>query len=64
MKKNIKVKIIKEKRTSPCGRCNTTLNGVNSDRKSCTSCKGTGRYPDYHYIMIVGNIAVDMDTIK
>jgi DnaJ-class molecular chaperone len=59
-----KVTIIKKTRTSSCGRCHTTVNGIKCKREGCTSCNGTGRYPDYHYMLIVGNIAMDMDTIK
>ena len=64
MKKNLKVTVIKHSRTSPCGRCHTTINGIKCKRAGCTSCNGTGRYPDSHYIMIFGNQAIDMDTIK
>jgi len=32
--------------------------------KKCKQCDGTGKFIDTHYIMIVGNQAFDMDTIK
>ena len=55
-----KVEVIKKILTAPCGCC---FKGEEPD-KNCTSCKGKGIYKDYHYIMIVGNTAYDMDTIK
>jgi DnaJ-class molecular chaperone len=59
-----KVKVIKKERTSPCGRCHKTIGGIAGKRKGCCSCGGTGKYKDHHYIMIVGNLALDMDFIK
>jgi len=55
-----KVEIIKKVLTAPCGCC---FKGEEPD-KNCTSCNGKGIYKDYHYTMIVGNIAYDMDTLK
>jgi hypothetical protein len=56
-----KVKVMKKILKSPCA-C-TCPNNRKPDNK-CASCKGTGVYKDYHYIMIVGKTAYDMDTIK
>jgi hypothetical protein len=56
-----KVRIIKKILKSPC-MCVCPNN--KKPNKKCTSCKGTGIYRDYHYVMIVGKTAWDMDTIK
>jgi hypothetical protein len=56
-----KIKVIKTIKKSPC----TCICPDNrKPNKKCASCKGTGVYKDYHYIMIVGKTAYDMDTIK
>ena len=60
MKKS-KVKVIKKTLTAPCA-C-VCPNFGKPDEK-CQSCKGTGIYKDYHYVMIVGKVAYDMDTVK
>jgi len=62
--KKPKVKVIKQERTSPCGKCHKTIGGIAGKRKGCTSCGGTGKYKDSHYIMIAEKYAYDMDTIK
>ena len=59
-----KVEVIKKIRNQMCGRCHKTINGKTSKRKGCCSCNGTGNIKDYHYIMIVGKYAYDMDTLK
>jgi hypothetical protein len=56
-----KVRIIKKILKSPC-MCVCPNN--KKPNKKCTSCKGTGIYRDYHYVMIVGKTAWDMDTLK
>ena len=56
-----KVKVIKKILKSPCT-C-VCPNNQKPD-KTCKSCEGTGIYKDYHYIMIVGKTAYDMDTLK
>lgn len=60
-KKTPKLKVIKKIKKSICMCC--FKNNQKPD-KNCTSCKGTGIYKDYHYIMIVGKIAFDCDTLK
>ena len=55
-----KVEVIKKIKESPCMCC---FKGNKPDKK-CKSCNGTGIYKDYHYFMIVGKIAYDMDTVK
>jgi DnaJ-class molecular chaperone len=64
MTKKIKVTTIKKVRNQPCGRCNIKAKGNPKVRKDCIRCNGTGNIKDYHYIMIVGNMAIDMDTVK
>ncbi len=59
-----KVEVIKKEIASVCGKCNKTVNGIAGKRKGCTSCDSTGKYKDYHYIMIVGKYAYDMDSLK
>jgi Zn finger protein HypA/HybF involved in hydrogenase expression len=59
-----KVEVIKKVRQMSCGRCHKTFNGVTGKRIGCPSCGGKGSYDDYHYTMIVGKYAYDMDTIK
>jgi hypothetical protein len=59
-----KLKVIKTITNHPCGICSKTIGGTAVKREGCISCKGTGKYKDYHYIMIVGNIAIDGDTLK
>jgi DnaJ-class molecular chaperone len=59
-----KVEVIKKERQMICGRCTKTANGTTGKRKGCPSCGGKGTYTDYHYFMIVGKNAFDMDTIK
>jgi len=56
-----KVKIIKTIKKSPCA-C-ICPDGRSANPK-CKSCKGTGIYRDYHYLLIVGKTCYDMDTIK
>ena len=56
-----KVKVIKTIKKAPCA-CVCSNN--QKPNPKCKSCKGTGIYLDYHYIMIVGKVAYDMDTIK
>ena len=60
----IKVEVIKKVRQMSCGRCKKTINGTKQQRKGCSSCDGKGTYADYHYVMIVGHTAFEMDTIK
>jgi DnaJ-class molecular chaperone len=55
-----KIKVIKTIKKAVCGCC---FRGEIPNKK-CKSCKGTGKYKDYHYIMIVGKVAYDMDTLK
>lgn len=55
-----KIKVIKTIKKSPCACC---FRGEKPD-KTCKSCKGTGIYRDYHYVMIIGKVAYDMDTLK
>ena len=56
-----KIKVIKKILKSPC-MC--TCPNKKADKK-CKSCKGTGIYKDYHYIMIINNrVVYDMDTVK
>jgi len=54
-------KIIKTIKKSPCTCC---FRKGEKPSKSCKSCKGTGIYKDSHYIIIIGNFAIDMDTLK
>jgi len=56
-----KVKVIKKILKSPCACC--FRKGEKPD-KNCKSCKGTGVYKDYYYILCVGKIAYGMDTLK
>lgn len=35
----------------------------NCSGNGCKQCKD-GKYEENHYIMIVGNMSIDMDTIK
>jgi hypothetical protein len=58
------IKVIKKIRQMVCGRCHKTINGITAKRKGCCSCGGKGTYDDYHYIMIVGKYAYDMDSVK
>jgi DnaJ-class molecular chaperone len=59
-----KVEVIKKERQMICGRCTKTANGTTGKRKGCPSCGGKGTYTDYHYYMIFGNQAIDMDSLK
>jgi hypothetical protein len=59
--KKPKVEVIKKITKASCMCC--FKKGTKPD-KNCTSCKGTGIYEGSHYIMTVGKIAYDMDTIK
>ena len=54
MKKNPKVEVIKLDVGVTCYNC---------EGEGCNHCSD-GRYEENHYIMIVGNMAIDMDTIK
>lgn len=56
-----KVKVIKKIKDAVCGCC---FRSGEKPSKKCKSCHGTGVYKDYHYVMIVGKVAWDMDTIK
>ena len=56
-----KVKIIKKILKSPCTCC---FKKDEKPNKKCKSCQGTGIYKDSHYIMIIGKVAYDMDTVK
>jgi RNase P subunit RPR2 len=62
--KKPKVEVIKKIRNQFCGRCNKLANGNQKLRKGCCRCGGTGNINDYHYIMIVGKYAYDMDSVK
>ena len=59
--KKPKVEVIKKILESPC-MC-VCPNNCKPNPK-CKSCKGTGIYKDYHYFMIVGKVAYDMDTLR
>ena len=56
-----KVEVIKKMLEAPCA-C-SFRKGQTPD-KNCKSCNGTGVYKDYHYIMVVGKVAYEMDTLK
>jgi DnaJ-class molecular chaperone len=53
--------VLKKILKAPCGCC---FRKGEKPNKNCPSCKGTGIYKDYHYVMIIGKTAIDMDTIK
>ncbi len=59
-----KVTVIKKVRNQLCGRCNIKANGNPKLRKGCYNCKGTGLIEDWHYVMIAGKYAYDMEFIK
>jgi hypothetical protein len=60
----VKVEVIKKVRNQLCGCCNPKAQGNSKLRNTCIRCNGTGKIKDYHYTMIVGKYAYDMDTIK
>ena len=64
MKKTPKVEVIKTYTELPCYACNSSIRGKTKKRNKCKACDGTGIYKEYHYMMIVGNNAIDMDTLK
>jgi hypothetical protein len=64
MKKKVKLEVIKLVNETDCYCCHNSINGKAHPRKGCEGCGGDGRYKETHYIHIVGNIAVDGDTIK
>ena len=43
------LKVIKKIVKTPCYCCNEGLYGKARPRKSCPSCKGTGKYPESIY---------------
>lgn len=56
-----KVKVIKKILKAPCA---CTCPDNKKPDKNCKSCNGSGIYRDYHYVLIVGKTAWDMDTLK
>jgi DnaJ-class molecular chaperone len=52
-----KLEIIRKVDTQVCWACDGA-------GKGCKVCKGTGKWKETHYIHIVGNLAIDGDTIK
>jgi hypothetical protein len=63
-KNKVKLEVIKKISPTLCYCCSEGLCGKPRAKKGCPACKGTGKYKEYHYIMIVGNIAFDGDTLK
>ena len=59
-----KVAVIRKLVTSPCYCCNKSIRGKTTPRKDCKICNGTGFYVENYYIHIVGNYAIDGDTLK
>jgi hypothetical protein len=60
----VKVEVIKKIRNQSCGACHKTVTLPAGKRVGCCRCGGTGKIKDYHYIMIVGKNAFDVDTLK
>ena len=56
-----KIKVIKKILKSPCA---CTCPNNTKPNKKCKSCKGSGIYKDYYYILCVGKVAYGMDTVK
>ena len=54
---NKKVEIIQTEKSKDCF-CQGTLGN------KCKACNGTKKYLDPYYILIVGNQAIGMDTLK
>ena len=73
MKKG-KFEIERKIRERACYRCNGVGHTLENKRISgnltqfdvipCPTCNGTGIYIDTYYILIAGNFAIGMDTIK
>jgi len=59
-----KLTVIKKIVHIPCYCCNEGLYGNAKPRKECKECNGSGKYKEYHYMYIVGNMAIDSDTLK
>jgi hypothetical protein len=61
------VKVITKNVKTPCYCCDN-IGGTPCKRSKCKICKGTGKYTEKHYIMIIGKgknrIAYGMDTVK
>ena len=57
------IKVLTKRIKTPCYCC-SPIGGIPRQRRQCKVCKGTGRYTEKHYIMIIGKTAWDMDTIK
>ena len=58
-----KLKVIKKIIKTSCYCC-SPVGGKPVPKKDCKTCNGTGQYKDKHYIHIIGNQAIDGDTIK
>jgi DnaJ-class molecular chaperone len=67
-----KLKVIKKITQTPCYRCGGSgetkrihsNSGTKSSTVPCRICRGTGKYREYHYTYILGNMAIDCDTLK
>jgi len=59
-----KIKVTKTNTTVPCYCCNKSLYGTTVNKSKCRACDGKGNYSEYHYIIVAGNIAFDMDSLK
>lgn len=57
-----KLEIIRKDVGTYCWKCDG--HGVMGNGTTCTLCKGTGEFVEFHYMMIAGKIAFDGDTIK
>ena len=59
-----KVTVIKKVRNQSCGACHKTATLAAEKRAGCERCGGTGNIKDWHYVMIVGKYAYDMEFVK
>jgi hypothetical protein len=59
-----KLKVLKQVSLMECYCCSKGLYGKPIPRKQCPTCKGTGKFEEYHYIHILGKFAIDGDTLK